>query len=321
MTHAEEIMQAIKTLVGQEKRVFSRKDVRDQIGVDHDTWMAGYTAIFQGMRVDQPGGAPKVESRFKGVLERVERGQYRLTDRGKLLISNISAYSRIVKQLPEDLEINLNQHFDWYSGMVRETVTNNQNLLDQLETIPQKILGHIGQLDDKLYQRTPNLLLAMRLTECIRIFDWIKVCLLCGAYESIYRELRFMLESMIQAFHIDMNHFDSPLETKLEVFKALCTRRDFQGSRLINDTDNLPNKKDLRTMFGDLSSYVHPSYKAWKPYLDLELSELLENIYNEELAQDCVEKSLQVCELVIVINSEFQRELLKPSKFHGYTAQ
>ena len=83
MTHAEEIMWAIVLLSKQEKNIFSRKDVRDTIGVDHDVWMSSYTAIFQGMRMDHPGGAPSVISKFKDVFKRVEREKYILTPYGK----------------------------------------------------------------------------------------------------------------------------------------------------------------------------------------------------------------------------------------------
>ena len=86
MTHAEEIMHAVAALVKQGKKIFSRREIRDQIGVDQDKWMASYTAIFQGMRADQPGGAPKVGSIFKGVFLQVERGIYSLTEYGGQLL-------------------------------------------------------------------------------------------------------------------------------------------------------------------------------------------------------------------------------------------
>ncbi len=55
MTHTEEIMRAVATLVKQKgKSIFSRKEIRDQIGVSQDKWMSGYTATFQGMRSDSP---------------------------------------------------------------------------------------------------------------------------------------------------------------------------------------------------------------------------------------------------------------------------
>lgn len=87
MTHAEEIMRAVATIVNQDDRaVFTRKQIREQIGIDQDTWMSGYTAIFQGMRADQPGAAPTVDHRLKGVFRQVERGKHMLTDRGKRVL-------------------------------------------------------------------------------------------------------------------------------------------------------------------------------------------------------------------------------------------
>lgn len=87
MTHAEEIIQAVAKLVGQGKNLFTRKEVRDEIGVSQHEWLYRYTAIFQGMRTDHPGGAPEVGERFRGVFQRIERGKYALTDYGKRLVN------------------------------------------------------------------------------------------------------------------------------------------------------------------------------------------------------------------------------------------
>jgi hypothetical protein len=87
LTNAEEILQAVSTLVKEHgKEVFSRRDIRDQIGLDPDTWLYSYTAIFQSMRVDQPGGAPPVEKRYKGVFQQLSHGKHTLTEYGKQLI-------------------------------------------------------------------------------------------------------------------------------------------------------------------------------------------------------------------------------------------
>lgn len=86
MTHPEQIMRAVASLVYRDGvSTFSRKEVRDRIGIDHDEWMSGYTAVFQGMRVDHPGGAPQVGERFRSVFRRMTRGRYTLTDYGKEL--------------------------------------------------------------------------------------------------------------------------------------------------------------------------------------------------------------------------------------------
>lgn len=91
MTHADEIMHAVVKLVKQEKKWFSRKDVRDEIGLSPHEWLYSYTAIFQGMRVDHPGGAPEVNRKFRGVFQRIERGKYVLTTYGKRLAEELTA--------------------------------------------------------------------------------------------------------------------------------------------------------------------------------------------------------------------------------------
>jgi len=92
MTHAEEIVQAVIRLVRQEgKSIFTREEIRQQIGVRCDEWMAGYPAIFQGMRADQPGGAPKVGSKFTGVFRQVKHGKHTLTDYGWRLLQEFES--------------------------------------------------------------------------------------------------------------------------------------------------------------------------------------------------------------------------------------
>jgi predicted RNase H-like HicB family nuclease len=83
MSHAEQILRAAAALVARGKREFSRKEVRDEIGLSHADWQSGYMAIFQGMRDDEPGGAPSVGKRFRNVFHRVERGRYVLTKVGE----------------------------------------------------------------------------------------------------------------------------------------------------------------------------------------------------------------------------------------------
>jgi hypothetical protein len=88
------IMRAVAILVLQDgNQEFSREEIRQTIGVDRQKWNYSYTPTFQGMRVDQPGGAPDVRAKFKGVFRRVERGRYTLTEYGKrLLLAEFKAH-------------------------------------------------------------------------------------------------------------------------------------------------------------------------------------------------------------------------------------
>ena len=86
-THASRILDAAAAQAGANgRRTFSRKTVREYLGLDNQAWQSGYTAIFQGMRDDHPGGAPQVGDSYSGVFHRVDRGTYELSDKGRRLV-------------------------------------------------------------------------------------------------------------------------------------------------------------------------------------------------------------------------------------------
>lgn len=95
MIHAEQIIRAAGALVYREdKRVFTREEIRERIGVDREEWNASYSPTFQAMRIDQPGGAPPIGDRWRGVFRRVEHGRYVLTERGRELWQELEAAAK-----------------------------------------------------------------------------------------------------------------------------------------------------------------------------------------------------------------------------------
>jgi hypothetical protein len=86
-THAEQIMRAVAAVVTQDgKDVFTRAEIRDQAAIDRERWLSSFTPIFQGMRADQPGGAPQVGSKYKAVFRQISHGRHMLTSYGQELI-------------------------------------------------------------------------------------------------------------------------------------------------------------------------------------------------------------------------------------------
>ena len=86
-TNAGRILDAAAALAGADgRKTFSRKAVRDYLGLNNRAWQSGYTAIFQGMRDDHPGGAPKVGDSYSGVFHRVDLGTYELSAKGRRLV-------------------------------------------------------------------------------------------------------------------------------------------------------------------------------------------------------------------------------------------
>lgn len=92
-TQAEQIVRAVADLVLRNgKEDFARADIRERIGVDRDKWLRSYSPTFQGMRADQPGGAPQVGARYKGIFRQIEHGKHTLTPYGRRLIEDYAPF-------------------------------------------------------------------------------------------------------------------------------------------------------------------------------------------------------------------------------------
>lgn len=89
MTISARILKSIAKLVIDEgKTTFTRAEVYKNIN-SQVFYRPSYDPIFQGMRIDQPGGAPKVSEKHQNTLERVAHGKYKLTPYGQQLIEKI----------------------------------------------------------------------------------------------------------------------------------------------------------------------------------------------------------------------------------------
>ena len=86
-TNAGRILLAVADLAGTDgQKTFSRRAVRDCLGLSNRAWQSGYTAIFQGMRDDHPGDAPSVGALYSGVFHRVGPGTYVLSAKGRHVV-------------------------------------------------------------------------------------------------------------------------------------------------------------------------------------------------------------------------------------------
>ena len=197
-----------------------------------------------------------------------------------------------------------------YEGIIKETRKYHPEVINKIDNLTTKIFKHINSLDEEIYNRRENLLIALRLTDGINILNLIKICLLCGSYYTVLRELRFLLESVCQAYLIDFNHPNATFEAKFEVLKAVSNVRVSQGTRLINNIKDLKIKTKVKKLYGELSGYVHPSYKERKLAIN-NVKDALNLKYNEDLLNKCIVKCEETVNYIIQINSHFQTKFLE----------
>jgi hypothetical protein len=202
-----------------------------------------------------------------------------------------------------------------YSHFVEQTKDDAPRALNEIENILDDIRAHIRGIHKEVYSKRIELLIAIRLVEAFRIFNWIKICLACGSYQSVFRELKFMLDGVAQACYIDLNHFDASLVSKLEVYKALGDMGGFIGSSLFDRIKGFKKKQILKDIYTELSRFVHPSIEESRRWIEStppkELVDSLKfNRFDRELLDQAIEKCKEVGHLLILIDDHFVKEFL-----------
>jgi hypothetical protein len=110
---------------------------------------------------------------------------------------------------------------------------------------------------DKKRKEVKNSLTFYRLISFYREFTWLRKCIVENAYHQAIRELRFVLDSMLQAYYVDKRHQASNMMCKLEIIKEI---ERLHGVKMIKKT-GLTHKTQLEKLYEGLCSYVHSSYK------------------------------------------------------------
>lgn len=134
---AEKIWQAVLQIAdGEHKKTFRRVDVANII--ERNPFDIG--PVFQGMREDEPGHAPKPQKKLQGVLRRLKRGLYALSEYGIQLMRATSLPGEISPQelMAEAEAIEAIGYFD------------GESLLDERERIMREIVQRRGQAEFRI---------------------------------------------------------------------------------------------------------------------------------------------------------------------------
>ena len=69
----------------------------------------------------------------------------------------------------------IHSFFDRYKILIEETQLKNKDLIEEIDILLKEIRDHINVLDKRLHDNKKDFMLAIRLVECFRILEWIKV--------------------------------------------------------------------------------------------------------------------------------------------------
>lgn len=118
----------------------------------------------------------------------------------------------------------------------------------------QPIIKNVSEFERK------NSFIILRLIEMQNLILWVWFATMCGRYHSAIRELRYILDSFLQAYWLDTNHPDSKLALKFEILSK--NEMALYGGKLIEKLGVPQDKKEhIKILYRELSKYSHSSVK------------------------------------------------------------
>ena len=158
-------------------------------------------------------------------------------------------------------------------------------------------------------------LLCFRVREMPKQIQILHFMTMATMYHQSIRELRYMFEAIIQAYYIDKEHPITSIDCKLEILKEIDR---MVGSRLIDSTD-LKRKNELKTLYGELSGYIHSSHLKVAPVF--ENNEHYQNTffgYNERMFKKSTYLTKKTIDAIIYIILSFDKDLITEINTNQY---
>lgn len=152
---------------------------------------------------------------------------------------------------------------------------------------------------DTTKEESENSMVILRFIQLNKEIPWLLKNTIEGDYHQVIRELRFILDSIMQAYYLDVEHWESDIDCKLEIVKEI--EKDAYGSRLI-DKLSINHKEKIKELYSTLSKYNHSSYKELESILrGGKINLLMSSSFDEALFTHCEVLTHKVMDVVYVI--------------------
>lgn len=153
-----------------------------------------------------------------------------------------------------------------------------------------------------------NNLFKFRFIELDKQLQWLYFSIMTGSYHQSIRELRYILESFLQAYYIDKNHPKANMECKLEILKEV----ELYGFKLISKNPDLKrkDKKELNSLYSQLSKHIHSSYEKLSPIF--EKDEFEHNIrfkFNRRMLEECIKLLQRTIDAIFLLIFLYETDL------------
>lgn len=203
----------------------------------------------------------------------------------------------------------------------QKTFDEEGNRTESWKKLREQWIEHYKtEIPHSLIQKRDQLLMAVRFTECFQVICWNEWLAISGGYYIAIRELRSILEAVVQAYYIDLKYPHIDVKGKLAVLNEMMDigRRETYGKSLIQRA-NPPNSDKIKSLYTELCGFVHPSIDQLDKILgaqdrDFRIVELMSPQYDPCLFDKCLSLSKATVSHIIDINRSFVKIIQQKEK-------
>ena len=153
-----------------------------------------------------------------------------------------------------------------------------------------------------------NNLVFHRLTEWMSLGHWCILAGYSGAYETVARELRFLIEDVVQSIYLEEKLGNAQIEAKVRAHSILDDFRR-RGKEMIDRVISGQVKHVLNNLYGNLSGYVHPTAERIKEGLG---GERWSWVHNETLFLKSLQLYTQVYDGILALLLTKYPDIISP---------
>lgn len=169
-----------------------------------------------------------------------------------------------------------------------------------------RTLSKTFDTDKKITLEMWNSLTLMCYIELMRLSGHIVFFTYSGLYRQAFNDIRYALESIVQAVYLDNRHQNASIETKIEILREVENKRDYHAGSLIAKLEGISKYKNLlKKEYSELSQNIHHTHRQIIATMDdlLNESEYPVTIKSEEVSRifDSLKKLYDIFLLLFVM--------------------
>lgn len=207
-----------------------------------------------------------------------------------------------------DLENSLDNLYEHWREVRKETIEalGEREALKILDFHGNNWIDIVGWISSKYKREEQMNIVIFQFSRLLKEIYWLQFLFHTGNYSTVYRNLRYILEMMCQAYYIDREHPDLTLGEQIE--KTMEIEEHIYGWNIVSKAlRKIFNKTGaevracFKPLWKNLCKYAHPSARQMDLVAEKDFSILVTDSFNESLARKLLEKADQVFDIVYAI--------------------